>query len=93
MKVTKLLLILVMSISSGAILNASMNELCSEENCANVRNKSCKCYCSVKCGPREKERGDMPRWNDETDRCMCAARDERLYYKNKCDQIDEENAE
>lgn len=57
----------------------------------------CKCYCAVKCGPRDMKPGDKLRMvkvkvkgrdgkMHEREACFCAERDEAIYRKhpNKC---------
>lgn len=62
-------------------------KLCDEKHCSDLNDKSCKCWCSVKCGPRAKGVGgngevDTPRWNKEHKKCFCQDRDEDLYVEN-----------
>lgn len=48
-------------------------------------NPKCQCYCSVKCGPRDKKPTDKPIWVDKDDlghHCYCADRDWNL--RNQC---------
>ena len=45
----------------------------------------CQCYCSIKCGPRDKKSTDKPIWVDKDDlghHCYCADRDWNL--RNQC---------
>jgi hypothetical protein len=48
-------------------------------------NPNCQCYCSVKCGPRDKKPTDKPIWVENDDlghHCYCADRDWNL--RNQC---------
>jgi len=59
----------------------------SKEACLN--NPNCQCYCSVKCGPRDKKPTDTPTWikNDPLGHhCYCAERDLRLKKNCKAEQ-------
>lgn len=88
MKFTKYIFIIALLIFSVGLLEAK--EMCTKDTCADVTDTSCQCYCSVKCGPREKipsgPKVDHPRWNDDYKRCMCDERDEELFEPNKCEQ-------
>ncbi len=86
-------LIALLSISS---ITAVDNELCTgEQNCSDLNN-TCKCYCSVKCGPRDKKPGDTPTVvafdNDPLGkRCFCAQRDIDLF--DQCVEQEEKLAD
>ncbi len=48
-------------------------------------NPKCQCYCSVKCGPRDKKSTDNPIWVEKDNlghHCYCADRDWNL--RNQC---------
>lgn len=48
-------------------------------------NPKCQCYCSVKCGPRDKKPTDKPIWVEKDElghHCYCADRDWNL--RNQC---------
>lgn len=45
----------------------------------------CQCYCSDKCGPRDRKEGiDIPFVDRETRLCFCAQRDKANYVPNRC---------
>lgn len=79
-------LLTVILLGSCVVSYAAESELCDQEHCSNFNDKSCKCWCSIKCGPREKgvRAGvqDTPRWNKKYKKCFCQDRDENLYVKN-----------
>lgn len=50
MKLQKLLVLIIL----GSGVSAYAKTLCDEQSCSDLNDKSCKCWCSVKCGPREK---------------------------------------
>ncbi|MDR3550617.1 MAG: hypothetical protein P4L31_04345 [Candidatus Babeliales bacterium] len=61
MKTKNLLLVLLCVSSFGAVQakpKSSHHAMCSEKSCG--IDKSCQCYCSVKCGPREQDEEDSP---------------------------------
>lgn len=75
---------LLLSIISGVLLT----------NCADESNteKSCQCYCSEKCGPRDIDNGDAPEKDkpftanvDGKDICFCQQRDYENYIPNGCE--------
>lgn len=45
----------------------------------------CQCYCSDKCGPRDRKEGiDRPFVDRETGLCFCLPRDKANYIPNRC---------
>jgi len=59
----------------------SARKVCQKAECTLP---NCTCYCSVKCGPRSITSKDDPHYDKKTGKCFCAARDWKLYKKNKC---------
>ena len=60
---------------------------------SNVKS-SCQCYCSVKCGPREKEKDDRPVYveNDPNGKyCYCKQWDLDNYSVNECAIVEKES--
>lgn len=64
-------------------------ELAKKPRCKNQmsckNNPKCQCYCSVKCGPRDKKSTDNPIWVEKDElghHCYCADRDWNL--RNQC---------
>lgn len=43
-------------------------DFCNEDKCSDMNDKSCQCWCSVKCGPREKGTGPKTAENPEGDK-------------------------
>lgn len=79
------LLFLLISIVSFSILTAEDAICPTQQNCKNLNNP-CKCYCSHKCGPRDKKADDRPIWieNDpEGNFCYCKQWD-LDNYKKRC---------
>lgn len=76
----------LMAISLGSIsIDSKQKSVCNtEESCLN--NDNCLCYCSFKCGYREKTEKDNPIWKDG--RCWCQQRDIDYYEKNGCNIAD-----
>jgi hypothetical protein len=58
--------------------------LCTQEECSKDNAKSCRCFCSVKCGPREITPTDTPKYDEFDQKCFCAPRDKFLYHRNGC---------
>jgi hypothetical protein len=85
--------LLLLTLSSYAAILADMpmteeNEekvLCTKDQCSKNNAKSCRCYCSVKCGPREITPTDSPKYDEADQQCFCAPRDKSLYHRNSCD--------
>lgn len=67
-----------------AVLEAHDKPRCKTQiSCKN--NPKCQCYCSVKCGPRDKKPTDQPIWVEKDElghHCYCADRDWKL--RNQC---------
>lgn len=84
----KFLLLLITLSSYTAIATELQDDaekpLCTKEQCSSCNAKTCQCFCSVKCGPREIGPGDNPKFDEVEQKCFCAARDKRLYRKNGC---------
>lgn len=84
--------LLLVTLSSYAAILAEMpmaqeNEekpLCTQGQCSKNNAKTCQCYCSVKCGPREIKPGDTPKYDEVDQQCFCAPRDKQLYKRNSC---------
>lgn len=69
------------------------NPCTSEKNCTNMKN-NCQCYCSVKCGFRDKTSDDRPVYVQDDPNgkyCYCKQWDLDNYKSNECDVIDPED--
>jgi hypothetical protein len=84
--------LLLVTLSSYAAILADMpmsmrkqKPLCTKGQCSKENTDTCSCYCSVKCGPREIEKGDDPKYDEVDGQCFCAPRDKALYHRNSCD--------
>lgn len=82
----KVYILLGLLFLGSSILAEDSADLCDEKHCSDFNDKSCKCWCSVKCGPREKGVADnvvdTPRWNEEHKKCFCQDRDEDMYIEH-----------
>jgi hypothetical protein len=90
-----LLLLLTLSFSAAILADMPMKAadpekpLCTRGTCSKKNAKSCQCYCSVKCGPREIKPEDTPKYDEEDGQCFCAPRDKALYKRNSCNVKEE----
>jgi hypothetical protein len=86
------LLFLLLALGSSSFImpkdrKPKKGKMCkTEKNCTDLENP-CKCWCSVKCGPRDKTEDDEPIYfNKDEDPfgkgCYCQQRDLDLYDKN-----------
>jgi hypothetical protein len=94
----KFLLVVLICAAGNGLLNAQTANLCTSEQSCSDPNNPCKCYCSVKCGERDKEDKDNPRiealpGDPMGKRCFCADRDVALFEENKCVEEDEKHTE
>ncbi len=71
-------------VTPAALEPAAGKPRCTNQiSCKN--NPKCQCYCSVKCGPRDKKPTDKPIWVEKDElghHCYCADRDWNL--RNQC---------
>ena len=83
--ITSVLLLLILIAIVGFALksnNASLGNLFSATRSSGTL--PCKCYCSDKCGPRDRKASDTPFTDAETGLCFCAPRDKANYIPNGC---------
>jgi hypothetical protein len=82
---TKFLLTSLLGIT--ALVNLYHNNIRAQEK----SEKTCKCYCSYKCGPRSAQPGDTPFYDEEHELCFCQMRDKIKYVPHGCNTLPKPN--